>query len=329
MKKLLFLPFLALFFFLSPVSFAGGGPLGIDDVAPLKPFEQTKAFIVGVSIYTPNCDSIEVKGNLENTIDGDSVSTFTPPSDGTYIERHYFSGTPLNTWVKICKKYFKVTSATPQQRIFVAQAVVDGETAKATTPVSFGTDEYSMQLQMMERHYGITELDVISEKSLGGGKREVTVQWNKVPGVEKYAVYAREITTNEQQSEVGPFGQPLIITENNKATVHIASDLDFYLSSVACTNSACTPPQNPYETLVSRLQPGAGTSTIHPEEVAKTLPAVITPAANLDKDTMEKLNKKVAELENKLQKSEQKQNVLEEKLSQLMSFIKSLFPTFH
>lgn len=323
MQKALCISILAFFLSVTP-AFAGGGPLGIDDVSPLKPFETTKTFIVGVSIYQPNCDSIDVKGSLQETTDGDSVMSFTPPSDGTYYEPHYFTGAPQNTWTKICKRYFKVTSTLPKQRTFIAQAIIDGETAKITYPVAFGDDQYSKELQNFERYNGTPQIDVISEKSLGGPKREVKVQWNPVAGVKKYAIYARELISNEQQTEVSPFGEPLMTTSETKATLNLASALDFNLSAIACENNICTPPTNPYEVLLSRMQsPGFGNS----EEISQPLP-LLTPTSNPNEDKMEKLNKKIAALEEKLKDSNKKQNVLEEKLNQLLSFIRSLFPNF-
>ena len=42
----------------------------------------------------------------------------------------------------------------------------------------------------------------------------------------------------------------------------------------------------------------------------------------------EALHRKVAELEGKLNDSTKKQNMLEEKINQLLTFLKSLFPSF-
>jgi hypothetical protein len=317
-KVLLF--FIVFSLFLVPsFAFAGGGPLGLE-AWPLRPFEQTKTFIIAARLYVPNCDTITVQAKFENQLDGDSVTPFTPPDDGSYYEPHYFTQT--NTWEKICMRYFKATSSIAKQRTIQAQATIDGTVQRADYDAAFGSDEYSKQLQDFDRYNNMPQVDVLSQKSLGGSKREVQMQWNKVEGVQKYAVYAREITTTSQQSEVAPFGSPLTTTSDNKATINLASDMDFNLSVVACTPNSCTPPDNPYELLLSSIQTG---TTVYSQS---SNPPVITPVSNPNAEKMETLNKKVAELEHKLNESNKKQNILEEKINQLLNFIKSLFPNF-
>ena len=59
-------------------------------------------------------------------------------------------------------------------------------------------------------------------------------------------------------------------------------------------------------------------------------PAVadISPVPNLEKAREEELNKKIENLQNQFQASQQRQNVLEQRVSDLMSLLKRIFPFF-
>jgi hypothetical protein len=330
MKKLLFLPILALFLFLSPIAFAGGGPVSLT-AFPLRPFADTKSFILQTDIYaTQPCSELHPQVTFEDTISGDSITSFVPPEDGTYLTRHYNTGQPHFQWKEICTFYHKATSGEQRQRIAVVSVTVDGTNEKRTTPVSFGNDSISQDLQSygrMNDYDNTPQVDVITEKSLNQYKREFSLQWQKIPWAARYTVFAKQIQDDGTIIPIGAFET----TSDTKTDLILPKESTFYISVHACKedDSCNEQPENSYDYLIDKSR-GQGKTTTGSKKTV-LLPSVVAPSTSTsnNNDKVEALHKKVAELEGKLEESNKKQTVLEEKLSQLLNFIRSLFPTFN
>ncbi len=322
MRLLLALSFIFLFFAAGTPVFAGGGPFGLEAFV-LKPFDQTKAFIVAARLYIDNCDNAKISVKLEDQKNGDSITSFTPPADGSYIERHFFTGNPENTWKKICMQYFQVKSSEERQRTVIATATSNGKTYTADYQLAFGNDAYSKEIQGFDRYNNQPQSDVVSEKYLGGPKREVNVQWNTVEDARKYGVFARELRENGDLVDL----PVLLITEGNKGTINLSSELEFYLSAQVCQDDACTKGDNPYEVILSKMRTGGKMDSSETNTVIT--PKAIPDEGNVtmkDEKRIEELNKKVSDLEGKLEKSQKQQNLLEQKLNDILQLLRSLFP---
>lgn len=331
----LFITFFTVLLLLSPqAAFAGGGPVSLS-AFPLRPFDQTKIFILQADVYTNQpCNQIQPTFSFAENIDGDSITPFTSRNDPTYITRHYNTGYPDFVWKEICTTYAQAKSGQPIQRVIKVSVAVNGKTEERTTPVAFGDDYLSKQLQSFGRvndYDNTPQPDIISEKYIGNDKREVNIQWQKISWAEKYFLMAYVVKNDGTISS--PF--EVITTENTIAIVTLPASIDLKLVMNACRASdPCTNIKDEtYSHLLSRMyninQPNVVPTTV----ITKTTPTITTeqpiviPTATEDKK-IEELNQKVAELEGQLQKSQKKQNVLEQRINDLVTFIKRLFPFF-
>lgn len=320
-KKFVLLLLTVFFFSISPKAFAGGGPVSLE-AFPLKPFSENQKFIVAANINTrSSCDALSVNFSFQDSASGDEITPFTPPNDGTYLKRHYYTG---SDWQELCTKYVQVSSGEKRQRKIVAKTAVDGENYTRDYPLNFGEDEYSRQTQSFDRYNNQPQVDVTYEKYLGGPKREVGLQWNKVEGAAKYSVFMRygEGTT--------PYDlPPLTITTDTKTVINLNAFEDFYLSVNACKeDNPCTKSQqNPWEYLLPRMRGNSNDNAQIISELPTPQLIPIPPTElNPNDDKLNDLNKKVAELEKKLQASEKKQNILEQKFNELLKFLRNILP---
>ncbi len=324
------LPLIALFVFVKP-ALAGGGPVALT-AFPLKPFDQTKTFILHAEIFTEeSCSTLKPSFAFTDAKNGDSITPYVPPSDGTFITRHWFT---TFKWAEICDFYMQAKSGTLEQRTATVTITVNGETEKDDTQIAYGDDYYSKQLQSFGRINdadNTPQIDVISEKYLGGQKREIVVQWQKVSWAEKYAIFDQMLDDNGNVvSEYGPFPP----TSETKAILNISASSSFYLTVKACgADDPCTTlGSNPYSIYLDKMrnisQSPTGTTKQTPN-VTQKVPEITPTASSQNDEKIEELNKKVAQLEGKLEDSQKKQSALEERFNNLLSWIKSHLPFFN
>lgn len=343
MLRIFFALFTALLLILTVPSsaFAGGGPVSLFSFS-LRPFDQTQTFILQADTYAnESCNAIKPTFSFKDPVDGDSITPFAPPDDGTYITRHYFvTHYPTITWKEICTTYVQAKSGVAKQRTAVVTVSINGKIEVRETPVSFGDDYISKQLQNFGRvndYDNTPQPDVISEKYLGGSKREVNLHWQKISWAAKYSIFAREANLKDgtTQSDI-----LLTTTPDTQTTINLSSNLDFYISAVACkTDDPCTTnKQDGYSFLLPKMQNTTNTSNDSiPQEIKITppvsigvaQPSIIPQPTSADQKIIEDLNQKVASLEAKVTESEKKQNALEATVNNLLSWIRSHFPFFN
>lgn len=310
--------------------FAGGGPVALRAFS-LRPFDQTKTFILEAEIYSNQpCDQIKATFTFNDPKDGDSITPYTTPLDGTYITRHYNTGQPDYIWKEICNFYMAAKSQTAEQRIITVNVFADGKTHTRETKVSFGDDYLSRQLQgfgRMNDYDNTPHPDVVQEKYIGNDKREVDLQWQKISWAAKYFVLAYVVKNDGTNTT--PF--EVTTTENTKATVTLPATTDLRIIINACrAGETCTGLKDEnYSYLLSRMynlttsQPSTPKSTPVVTETEET----VLPTTPVD-EKVEELNKKVAELEGKLDESTKKQSALEKTVNDLLTWIKAYFPFF-
>lgn len=337
-KALLFLPLFALIFSLFPTkALAGGGPVGLS-AFPLRPFDETKTFILRAEIYTQeSCNAIKPSFAFDDNFDGDSITPFTPPNDGTYITRHYNTGQPNFIWKEICDFYVQAKSGVAKQRMANVTALVNGKSQHVAVMVAYGDDAFSKQLQSFGRvnDYDNTPwIDVISEKYIGNDKREVNLQWQKISWATKYFLLAYVVKDDGTIST--PF--ELTTTEDTKATVTLSASIGYRLIIRPCKADDPCDSAGSYDGFnldkmynINQNRPAMPTTPVHKITTAPTTveenqnPIISTTAEN---KKIEELNQKVASLEGKLVESQKKQNALEKTLNNLISWIRSHFPFF-
>lgn len=335
---------LAIFFFSFSTSqvYAGGGPVAIY-AFPLRPFDQTKTFIVEVETTTSEpCDKIKPSITFKDVaVESDSITPFTPPDDGTYITRHYNTGQPNFVWKELCITYVQVKSGLAEQRTIQANILVNGQKQERTVAISFGNDPYSKQLQDFGRanDYDNTPVpDVISEQYLGEGRRGVSLQWQKIPWATTYAVFGQEM--KEFNSEIkDPLS--LLTMATTQTQLKLSASSFYYLKVIACkTAESCKTSSvspggygfvlskmfninSPPQSYIAPITPAYKVTSVqtNPEEVQ---PMVIP--TTIEDKKVEELNKKVAQLEGKLEESNKKQSVLEQRINELIAFIKRVLP---
>ncbi len=319
-------------------AFAGGGPVSLQAFA-LQPFDQTHAFIVQTDTYTADgdCSSFSNSIGLLDTVENDSVTPFTPPADGTYLQRHFSDGNGISTWLSpLCTTYTKVISGEKRQRTFTETVTIHGTQHQRGIQLSFGDDEYSKQIQSYGRYNNYDNLpipDVYEQAYKGSDKREVKIQWNKIAWATKYAVFTNEVTG----ANTTPPPTLVTTTENTQVILTLPASANISISVMACKadDSCTTRKDNMYGSFhlnkmtnvvinnkPPSIKPSLQTPSLTP--IAKT---TVFPTVVSDKKIAE-LNEKVANLEGKLQVSEAKQSILEQKINDLITFIKRLFPLF-
>lgn len=324
-------------------AFAGGGPVAVYAFA-LRPFDQTKTFIIQSDVYTSEpCDQIKSSFAFKDKGEGDSITPFSPPDDNTYLKRHYYTGQPDFTWKEICTSYAQAKSGQIKQRTVIVTAVVNGNTEERDLAVSFGNDYLSKQLQSYGRindYDNTPHLDVIRETFINSEKREVEIQWQKIAWATQYTVFGAKIDEVSGKPESYVY---LASTSYPRLAIIIEPSASYYLNVIACKadDPCATWKENTMNGPLfldkmrsfDKQQENEASFTIAQEvEITPFITPIeeipyIIPKSSLDEEQkIEALNKKVAELENKLNESKKKQSFLEQRLSDILSLLKRLLP---
>lgn len=144
--------------------------------------------------------------------------------------------------------------------------------------------------------------------------RQVTLKWSALNGGPIfYIVYGKKANANNWDKLLADEGGP-------SATVDIPSNQDYLIRVQGCIRKVgnCV---DSNELLLPKVEKQDGKIIIPPDQTVTH-----TPSGN--NQQVEELNQKVANLEGQLQESQKKQSVLEQRVSDLVSFIKQLFPFF-
>lgn len=299
------LSFLSLIFV--STSFAGGGLVSFD-VSPslVAPGEQ---YIVRPSVYSDQyggtpCRQCTINIKFENPQSGDTINQSTSKTDD--------NGT----------MYAKVISQQSGERIIYAEvSMPDGSL--------YQSSRYVLYYDSKAMPDGNISVKINSQKSLSGNVRQVSLSWNSISDV-YYLVFARPI--NES------YGSALVETKDLSAEIKINTTPNYYIKVSACNGLGRCIESN--EVLVSELKqeavpvtikkPTPPASYITPSPTSKQISPLKKTDSTLSADDkkIEELNQKVESLQNNLEESQSRQSVLEEKLNQILSWIKSIFPLF-
>ena len=144
--------------------------------------------------------------------------------------------------------------------------------------------------------------------------RQVTLKWSALNGgTIFYIVYGKKANSSNWDTLLADEGGP-------SATVTIPSNQDYLIKIQGCIRKVgnCV---DSNELFLPRVQNQDGKIIIPPGQTVTHAPAG-------NNQQVEELNKKVASLEAKVAQSEEKQSALQQRLNDLISFIKHLFPFF-
>ena len=149
---------------------------------------------------------------------------------------------------------------------------------------------------------------VLSQQLDGSNNRHVMIKWGAFDGHSgTFTIYGK-LTSNKNNWDKLLEGQ-----RGPSATITLKADDDYYIKVSGCMDKFGTCVDSNVLTLPKLQKNEGGTVTTTP-----------SPANS----NVEELNKKVENLQNQLDQSKKTQSVLEQRINDLVSFIKRLFPFF-
>lgn len=281
-------------------TFAGGGPVefNIEPNTSLNPGEQ---YVVHARVYADGpfptyCKNCFIRLGFVNPQESDYIAQNSEKTDNDG------------------RIYAKVISKITGKRTIVAKELArpDGTeiTSNSSVVLNYTGDTITPYPSIKVQEFN---LKLVDQKYIDGPKRYVYLKWNKIDGAVKYNVYVR-LTDGYYSSAVDA-------TESTTSKVGINAFLDFYAKVAACFDADnCI---NSPEIFIPKME--KEDISITPEPTVEVSPTIITPKAD---KKVEELDKKVAELEKKLEASKKKQAQLENRVNDLLDWIKSLLPFF-
>ena len=155
---------------------------------------------------------------------------------------------------------------------------------------------------------------VLSQQLDGSNNRHVMIKWGAFDGHSgTFTIYGR-LTSNKNNWEKLSEGQ-----RGPSAIINLKANEDYYIKVSGCMDKFGTCVDS-NTLLLPKLQKQEG-------KIAFPSPSnVATPST--DNSKVDELNQKVENLQNQLDQSKKTQSVLEQRVNDLVSFIKRLFPFF-
>lgn len=157
---------------------------------------------------------------------------------------------------------------------------------------------------------------ILRQNLVGQNSREVTIKWGAFGGNSgTFTIYAKPAHKNDWDEKFDGSKGP-------SAAFTIKSNQDYHVKVYGCMDKFGTCVDSNI-LLLPKIQEKDGTViTGKPVESISSVPSE-------NNQKVEELNQKVASLEGKLAESQKKQSVLEQRIGDLVNFIKRLFPFFN
>lgn len=327
---------LASLIFISPV-LAGGGPVYIDIGSTLSSWNYSgpRQIVAKVHLHPDiPCVGTKVTFKYEEQKDGDSVTTGSSGDTITITQegRRWLNGKSVYD----CGAYAKYTSKNRElKHAIIVVSTLKGKAHERKVALNFQNNDpiisagdslpWDDEVSSSDTSTpsGDIYMKVGNQRYVGGPKRFVYLSWNKVEGAIKYNVYVR-------LSDMKEFGVPVAGIGGLSTEIGINAFLDYYVRVDACSGpGACISSKEVFIKAMSKEVaasiPVATPSGPKPYALEAKEQTVIKTEAS-DSVEIEQLNKKVKNLQNQLEESKQKQSVLETRLNQVLSWIKSVFP---
>lgn len=301
---------LATFIFVSP-ALAGGGRISLE-VNPSGFLPVGSKFTLKASVSDNNsdnptylpCKKCPITIKIENPKNGEQILQDDSMTDNEGNVRARFSSQDVGEKV-----------------IYVDMVLSDG--------ITYASSKYVLNFAQSVPQ-GSISIKVDNQKSLGGNIRKVNLSWNSVQDALDYFVFAKPVN--------GSYGYALVDTRGLNGEITINTTPDYLVKVMACSSfgrciessevrisaikqeSITTPTKTPVPTQ-STPKPTINTKiTVTPKKVEAT--------SSGENEKIEKLNREVENLQNQLDESQKKQSILELRLNQILTWIKSVFPFF-
>ncbi|MDO8599801.1 MAG: hypothetical protein Q7R44_00105, partial [bacterium] len=146
--------------------------------------------------------------------------------------------------------------------------------------------------------------------------------WDATSGNVSYNIYTRRASDkNWEQQQSGLRGP--------STTLSLKGNEDYYVKAQGCIDKIgnCTDSSELFLPRIKEQNAGTTNSAPSTSKITPTQSTTVINTNSSDKK-VEELNNKVTDLEKKLEESKQKQSYLEQRVTDLVNFIKHLFPFF-
>lgn len=307
MKKLLISAlFLATLSFPS-LALAGGGPVYFN-VEPNSPLYPGKQYIVHAQVsadgpYPTYCENCFINLKFRNPQGSDYIAQNSDKTDNDG------------------RIYAKVISKVSGPRVIYAEIKKeDGTLVHSNSEVTLNYVEStgvefipSQESESTTPPTGNFYAKLGTQKYIDGPKRQVYVSWGNANNAVKYNLYVHT-------SDMSSYESALVSTGDLSTEIGLNAFLDFYLRVDACNTNGCI---SSNEIFIPKMEK-SGDSTI-----SESLTSTTNIESSNPQTDVKKLNEKVENLEKKLEESNKKQSFLEQRINDLVNFIKSIFPAFN
>lgn len=330
------LGFTLLAFFFTSIVYAGGGGVYATVLNSEDSHWNTVQVFFDPSLFT--CKGMVVSFNFENPVDGDKISGSNGDNSSTITEDATYQTFNGKEYLR-CSTYAKVYSPKLElNRHFKISFKGEGSDGSRTIAISFGSPSYgdkSISLLPWEISEtavayptctsGNCDAGTIKEvkdpkielrllnQNTNGIRRSVVIKWGGFEGNPFTSkIYARSATqstwTQLLEGQRGPSAQVNIPNE------------DYYIKVNGCMDKVgtCVDSNTIFigkiNTNTDKITPD---NTPSPDSVGTVIA-----------DSSQELEQKIASLEAQLNESKKEQSVLAQRVSDLVNFIKRLFPFF-
>lgn len=182
-----------------------------------------------------------------------------------------------------------------------------------TDPYTSMTSNQPSQSIPTPTNVKISQIEITADP----GTKKVHIFWDPIPGITSYTVYKAAGGQYIYQASVN----------TNLYEMNISASSVFYVA-IAAKKDGVEGAKSQILTIdLAKDNISDNPGTVITDKPIESISS--TPTTGDNDKTVDALNKKVASLEGKLAESEKKQSVLEQRIGDLINFIKRLFPFFN
>ncbi len=328
---------LASLVFVPPV-FAGGGGVYVDVTKTDDPLANIVRVYINPALYT--CKGINVSLSFLVPEDGDRISGSDSNGSSTINNDPEYASINGKEYLR-CSTYLKVyTAHTKLNRILnIYLKGMAGESRQIAFSAGYEPDyNSSLLLPWEDSNYSAPvpqpsnepvpsaniNVWLLDQRFVGQNKREVTVKWGAFGGHSgTFTIYAKQANKNDWDEKFDGSKGP-------SATFNIKANQDYQIKVNGCMDKwgICV------DSNIINL-PGAKDDIAYQDFHPKNDVSYVSPTPTADNNNVDQLNeqssslsKKVENLQNQLDQSKKTQGVLEQRINDLVNFIKRLFPFF-
>lgn len=318
---------LASLVFVSPVS-AGGGHVYIDLGSTLSSWNNPSSprqIVAKVHLHPDvPCIGTKITFKYENPKDGDSYTTGAPKGNTFTITeegRRWLNGRSVYD----CGTYAKYTSSNRELKYaIIVVTTPKGDITERKVALNFQSNEpiqsagdslpWDNEVFNTPTHSPYINIWVLNQEVVPLDSRKVTVKWGAFEGYPgTFTIYVKSASNKNDWEE------KFDGSKGPSATFTLRADQDYHIKVHGCMDKFGTCVDSNV-LLLPKIQ-------VKENKVVYPSPSTVTEPSS-DSNTDE-LNQKIENLQNQLDQSKKTQNILEQRINDLLNFIKRLFPFFN